>query len=150
MQSKKLQKVRNKIVTYLFNTLDLLECPNDLIGLYIFAFHVFLPFFIFIAILFCLWYEHNRITQVICLISLIPSLLYELSGGCILTLLEFKLLNMKYTQQDIIFYMLGCQHFEKEQKNEISLCCMHVQLILLFFTFFLSNFCERKCVLNRY
>ena len=142
----KRKTLRNKIVSFFYDCLDEWDCPNDLIGLYIFAFHILSHILSFITVLLCIWFQYYRILQVFCIHLLLIFLLYDLNGGCFLTLLEIKLMNIKYTQHDIFFYLFGCQDFTKEEKNKISLHVNHVLIIVFFIILFFSIYCEKKVV----
>ena len=129
--------LRDKIIDYVYNLIDKSKFPNDLIGLYLFAFHNYFPIFIYLAIVYSVIYKKYMIINFLLLILLFVLLLWVYLDGCLFTLLEFKLLNKKFTQHDIIYYIFNINNYSIEEKKKISnkINNFLILLILLLFIY---------------
>lgn len=126
--------LRNKIANYIYELIDKSKFPNDLIGLYLFGFHVYFPILFNLGIFYGLIYKKYYIVKLILIIWIIILLLWYYFDGCIITLLEMKLTKSKYTQYDIFYYIFNIHHYSIEEKKELS---YKINKIFIFFTLLL-------------
>lgn len=133
------KKLRNDIVNYLYNIIDKSKYPNDLIGMYIFSFHFFFSF-IFNSIVFIyIFYSKNFFLIKYLLISLLTILLlWVYFDGCLVTCLERKLMNKKYTQHDIIYYIFNQNNIPKKEIKHFEIKMNNILTFILFILLIIS------------
>ena len=133
------KKLRNHIVNYLYNIIDKSKFPNDLIGMYIFSMHFFFcTIFNYIAIIYIFYSKNFFFIKYLLIYYLTILLLWLYLDGCLLTCLEMKLMNIKYTQYDIIYYIFNKNNISKKEIKHFEIKMNIIFIFILFILLIIS------------
>jgi len=105
--------LKYKIINYLENKFNKSKINNYTIGQNIRAFHITIPYFF----LFLMFIVNKQFILFIILLYIIILILFILFDSCILTLLEAKLCNDKFTIIDIFIEIFGLSSDSAMKKN---------------------------------
>lgn len=129
-------KLKYKIIDYLEDKCNKCKIKNYTIGQNIRALHIMIPF-ILIALVFV---ANKLIVKLVIVYFLIIIFLFIYFDSCLLTLLERRLCNDKFTIFDILLEILNLPMDSKTQKL-VSMTTMIVIFILCLLVYYL-RFCR--------
>ena len=121
-------KVKYNLVDFFKDLCDKTNISNYTLGMYIRAYHICLP----IGFIFVMLFGPKLIAAITLFILFILLFLYISLNGCILTSLEKKLCNDKFTFIDIFLEIAG---IEVNEKNQFSMSIKLASLYVIFAIF---------------
>lgn len=115
------KSLRKRIVDYVYNIINDSKYPNELIGLYIFSIHGIIGQLIIVSLILALKYKKERMLNIILVIVTITCMTWFYFDGCIITLIEMKLLKHKYNHNDLVFYLFNLNEETHEYKKHVAI-----------------------------
>jgi hypothetical protein len=126
--------LKYKIINYLENKFNKSKINNYTIGQNIRAFHLTIPYFL----LFLIFIVNKQFLLFIILFYIIILILFIFFDSCILTLLECKLCNDKFTIIYIFIEILGLSCDSAMKKNVTKICIIFlifINVLVYYFRF---------------